>query len=470
MADRPSAAPSLTPSPPPESMEAGFRGALAVVILPTLNEEEGLARTLGELPFERFDEPGHRVQTLVIDGGSTDSTLEVARRWEIPVLHQTSRGKGGAMLEAIAWVHRLGIPFVVVLDADATYSPDRILPALELLRGGTDLVIGVRRPVWGPPSDLKDLVHRVGNLAMSYGASLLTRRPILDLCSGFWAVSTERFMELRVNQASFSVEAELVLKSIRSGLSIHQIPVDFRERVGQAKLRALRDGSRIIATILRQSRGSAPPGATRPVSRPVTVSWGRDLLSIGLALGLSGAVLDCGPSGAPEARRIAQYLRRSLPETRVRVDTGIPANSAAMIHSPARAGTPGYLATPPRSPLRVSLPAIGPDTSSRLDRPATVSIRSRERNMTIELPAETSLPLPGASPSIWSRSGAVQYSGTRPAGLSPSLLILSSRLNFHRDHQQATLLSANGFRFHEHPRNPEKATIPAPLPEPSPTM
>ena len=119
---------------------------------------------------------------------------------------------------------------------------DGSVPALELLARGTDLVIGVRHPVWGAPTDLKDLVHRVGNLVLSYSASLLSRRPILDLCSGFWGVSAQRFVDLGLDDATFAIEAELVLKSIRRGYSIHQIPVTYHERLGEAKLRALRDG------------------------------------------------------------------------------------------------------------------------------------------------------------------------------------------------------------------------------------
>ncbi len=138
----------------------------------------------------RFDEPSHQIRLLIVDGGSTDGTLDVARQAGVPVLTQVSRGKGGAMLEAVTQVRRLGVPYVVALDADATYPPDRILPALDLLQGGVDLVIGVRHPVWGAPHDLKDLIHRVGNVGLSFTASFLTRQSILDLCSGFWRVST----------------------------------------------------------------------------------------------------------------------------------------------------------------------------------------------------------------------------------------------------------------------------------------
>jgi len=430
-----------------------FRGVIAVVILPTLNEEEGLARTLGDLPLDRFNEPGQRIQPLIIDGGSTDGTLEVAREWGIPVLKQTSQGKGGAMLEAIAWVHQRGIPFVVVLDADATYPADRIFPALDLLRGGTDLVIGVRRPVWGPPNSLKDLVHRLGNVVMSYSASFLTRRPILDLCSGFWGVSTKRFAELGLDASSFAIEAQLVLRSIRRGHSILQIPVAYRERVGKAKLRALRDGSRILRTILQQARPSR-----RPAEKDrAPASWGRDLLSIGLALGSYGALVDCTPSEATEAQQVARYLQRNLPETRVRVGARASNNPSSPM-APTRVDPVGGSdAENSTSPLIVSMPSAGAAVG-KADA-VTVFIRSHRRQLTIELPSNTTEVLGEPPASLWSRSGGWRTSGLRHRARFPSLLVLTSRLNFQPERQQQTLLSANGFHVVEHP-----GARPEPLP------
>ncbi|MCI4373075.1 MAG: glycosyltransferase family 2 protein [Thermoplasmata archaeon] len=431
-----------------------FRGAFAVVILPTLNEEKGLARTLSELPLDRFNEPGQRVVPLIIDGGSTDGTLEVARQWGVPVLRQTSKGKGGAMLEAIAWVYRQKIPFVVVLDADATYPPDRILPTIDLLRGGTDLVIGVRRPVWGPPSDLKDLVHRVGNLVMSYTSSFLSRRTILDLCSGFWGVSTQRFMELGMDDQTFAIEAELVLKSIRRGLNLQQIPIHYRERLGTAKLRAVHDGGQILLAIFQNARPSPLPGTTDIAPAP----WGRDLLAIGLSLGISGAVVECAPTDAVEAADIARFLRRNLPETRVKVgsfDSGAGSNLPPVMDA---AGGPRGAP----SPLVVSLPsAVRRDADPRS---MTVSIRNHHRQLTIELPsAEPDHAAEEGSPGGWARAGGWMAASRPHRDRFPSLLVVTSRLNFERERQQETLLTANGFRLLERPAEKDELAPPRPL-------
>jgi hypothetical protein len=430
---------------------ARFHGAFAAVILPTLNEEKGLDRTVSELPLDRFNESGHRIVPVVIDGGSTDGTLDVARKWGIPVLKQTTKGKGGAMLEAIQWVHEQGIPYAVVLDADATYPPDRILPTLDLLRRGTDLVIGVRRPVWGPPSDLKDLVHRVGNLVMSYTSSLLSHRPILDLCSGFWGVSTERFMDLGLGDSTFAIEAELVLKSIRRGFSVQQIPVEYRERLGVAKLHAIRDGGQILLSIFQYAR--APPARSR--SGPSVAPWSRDILSIGLALGTPGVVVECAPSEAAEAIDLARFLERNLPETRVKVGR-FPSHTAT---PPPIGAPPAPSASPAPAPDPSSLLVSVPTAPTQLGDPRsmTVSIRNQRRQLTIELPSHGADPSEATSaPGAWARAGGWMGSSIPSRETFPSLLVVTNRLNFQVERQQQTMLAANG--FHAVPQVRSKAS------------
>jgi len=407
------------------------------VILPTLNEEEGLARTLAELQRQRLHGPGRRVEILVIDGGSTDRTLEVAREKGVPALRQVGRGKGAAVVETIDWVHAQGIPHAVVLDADATYPPDRVLDALDLLEQSADLVVGVRRPVRGPPIHFKEMIHRVGNIGLSYTASLLSRRTIFDLCSGFWGVSTERFVSLGLERSYFAIEAEMVLKALRQQLRVVQIPVEYRERVGKAKLHAFRDGSRILLTILRQ--GLSPyPRSEAPAAETPDLG---ELLSIGLITGSHGAVLECALSDSAAADRLATVLRRNFPETVVQVEPAGPPIEPSL--EPA---------TGP-APMMISVSTDGSSRSGA--RAVAVSIRSPRRQLTIELPSAGS-PSPskgnGRSPAAV-RSGAWAPVRPGPRGAwFPSLDVLTSRLSYDRIDQQRAMLSANGFRVVERAR------------------
>lgn len=396
----------------------------AVVVLPTLNEELGLDRTLSELPFDRFGDPSCRVEVVIIDGGSTDRTLEVAKKWGIPVLHQVSKGKGAAVLEAVEWVRRREIPYVIVLDADATYPPSAILPALNLLREGVDLVTGVRHPVGGPPRSLRDLVHRIGNVALSYAASVLGRRPILDICSGFWGVSTRRFAELGIGAAEFAIEAELVMKALSAGLDFAQIPIEYRDRLGTAKIHAARDGGEILLSIVRFApgrRGPAPPYRVPGVPS-------RQLLSIALIAELRHAILESPLKDLPMANRLGLLLYRSLPDANVRVRLSVaepPETDASRADSRA-------------STIFVALPAPGGMAGTP---PFTVAIRPRENEFTVRLaPAAT--------------RHRTRASGTRPRRSVPGhplgryraiLGAVTTRMDFDPIAQQAAILQANGF-------------------------
>lgn len=424
----------------PEGLTIGahLKGAQAVVILPTLNEADGLARTLDQLPFGQFQNPARRVEVLVIDGGSTDGTLDVARSRGIQVLRQTGRGKGDAVLEAIHWVYGLGVQHAVILDADATYPPDRILPTLDLLEGGADLVIGVRRPVWGPPRDGRDMVHRLGNLVFSFTASTLARRTILDLCSGFWGVSTESFASLEIVAARFAIEAELVLKSFARGYTVVQIPVDYRERIGIAKLRAFRDGARIMLAIIRFGRPARGPDEPAAVSGPLY----EQLLSIGVISGAPAALVRFSPPEAPEAGSGVRNPRPrpwdAHPTPASRSEGGVAESDLAGREG---AGAEG-------EEILVPLPPEEADIYPSRSGGVMVSIRSDRRQLTIALQTEhTAAGGPASIPeTAFSRSAAL---GTRehPARTyrSPSLEVLVSHLNFDQSERQRMLLEANGF-------------------------
>ena len=422
----------------PAELGARFRGARAVVILPTLNEERGLARTLSELSRQRLHAPDRRVEILIVDGGSTDGTLGVAAARGIPAVRQTGRGKGAAVLEAIYWVQSQRIPYAVVLDADSTYPPDRVLDALDLLEQSADLVVGIRRPVPTVPLGPREMVHRLGNIGLSYAASVLSRRTILDICSGFWGVSTDLMVSLNLEQASFAIEAELVLKAIHRQLRVVQIPIDYRDRIGEAKLRAVRDGARILLTILRHGRSHADRATPELAVAPES----GELLSIGLITGSRAAVLECASSDSAAASNLATVLRRNFPETVVQVESTEP--SVVSGRNP--------LVAPHPTPMVVSLTSAGSKDAHA--RAVAVSIGSRRRQLMIELPSALLLDAPEVDESsATARSGGWVVPGRATTHARfPSLEVLTSRLSYDRIDQQRTLLWANGFHAIERER------------------
>ena len=335
--------------------EPPFDGVDVAIVLPTLNESQGLLRTLSDLPLEQLtslaSENGTLVARLVVvDGGSTDGTVAIAQEHGIPVLRQVGRGKGQAIRQALDWLHTKRVKYAVVLDADFTYPGSMIPAVVHLLDSGSQLVVGVRQPVRSAKDDPREAVHRIGNGMLNLAASQLSGLPILDLCSGFWGVLVDAVPPLALETDGFEIEAELFTKSYRAGYTVTQIPIPYRERVGVAKLRALRDGARILLTSIRFGRRRLVSALQLP-----TRSILRDILSIAIVHGEDELVLIAHGSRRREAERIAASFRNSAPGARATVHP-----EDGLVPSVPLSVSPGLRETP----VVLTLPAVTPSGPS----------------------------------------------------------------------------------------------------------
>ena len=123
--------------------------ALAVLVIPALDEEASLADTLDRLPWNLYR------QVIVVDNGSRDRTAEIARSKGARVLEEPERGYGAACLRALPELPP-GIEAVVFMDADGSDEPSEAVLLLEpLYQGRADLVLGSRTLGRSEPGALK---------------------------------------------------------------------------------------------------------------------------------------------------------------------------------------------------------------------------------------------------------------------------------------------------------------------------
>ena len=367
---------NLPAGPPTISAEdaSQFRGIDVAIVLPALNEEEGLLHTLDDIPFSALRRSGWIVRPLVVDGGSTDRTLEIARERGVAVLHQRTRGKGAAIRETLAFLDRQNVRYAVFLDADFTYPGGAIPAVVELLVAGSQLAIGVREPVRPANDDAREFVHRLGNRILNLTASQLSGLPILDLCSGFWAVDVRAITPLNLETNGFEIEAELFTKACRAGYTLSQIPIPYRERLGIAKLHAVRDGVRILLTTIRHGRRSLVTDFSMPSPNRF-----RDLLTVAMMYQHTDYLLVADASRRVEAQQVARRIGAARPEKNVRIELvpgtrGRPervpgAPRAVTIQLPSVSGTgdpssPYALVHLPRSDRLI---AVGPASFSPRD-------------------------------------------------------------------------------------------------------
>jgi glycosyltransferase involved in cell wall biosynthesis len=219
------------------------------VVIPARNEAANIGWVLRRLPA-CVDE------VVLVDGRSTDGTVEIARevRPDIVVVTDTARGKGAALRQGFA---AASCDWVVMIDADGSMDPEEIELLVTGLAAGNDLARGSRFAHGGGTADIT-LVRRMGNAALLATANLLFGTLNTDLCYGFAAFRRQAVESLHLDADGFEIEAQFYLRATRSGLRICEVPsFEAPRRSGVSSLNAVRDGWRILGTILRE-RVAAP--------------------------------------------------------------------------------------------------------------------------------------------------------------------------------------------------------------------
>ncbi|MDK2916418.1 MAG: dolichol-phosphate hexosyltransferase [Euryarchaeota archaeon] len=218
------------------------------IFIPTLNE----APTIGEL-VKGFRERGFS-HILVMDGNSTDGTPDIARAAGAVVRTQTGRGKGNAIIEAVAIIDR---PYVLMLDGDGTYSPDDAERMLEPLGRGFDHVIGNR--LVNPERGAFTRLNHLGNQILNVMFRIAHGKDLSDILSGYRAFTLHSIRQMTLKEAGFEIETEMAVEAVRNGQRVTVVPVRYLARPGTVtKLNPFQDGLRIFSTIYRLAKMNNP--------------------------------------------------------------------------------------------------------------------------------------------------------------------------------------------------------------------
>ena len=206
---------------------------LLIIQVPCLNEEETLPATLADLPREI---PGFaRVEWLVIDDGSTDRTVEVAKACGVDhvVSHGCNRGLAAAYMTGLDTALRLGAHVIVNTDADNQYRADGIAGlTAPVLAGEADLVVG-ERPIEDIDefSRLKKVLQRLGTRVVRAFSGTEVR----DAASGFRAVSRDAALRLRVF-GRYTYTMETLVQAGWEGLRVASVPVNVNPKTRESRL------------------------------------------------------------------------------------------------------------------------------------------------------------------------------------------------------------------------------------------
>ena len=229
-----------------------------LVLLPCLNESAALGRTILRVQEEM---PSARI--VVIDNGSTDDSVEVAKGLNVQVMHQPLKGKGNAFRTGLISLDKNDAA-VLMIDSDDTYGLENVALAIDAIQErGYDMVVGTRKidttesSVLGEPFRLG---HVLGNKALSTLGQILHPAGIEDTLSG-WRVFSPRFLKSFPGGSSgFEIEAELNAHAYLLNSPVMNVEVSYRGRAegSNSKLNTYKDGFRILKTSLRFFRNDRP--------------------------------------------------------------------------------------------------------------------------------------------------------------------------------------------------------------------
>jgi glycosyltransferase involved in cell wall biosynthesis len=226
--------------------------SVLTVIIPAYNEEKTIGHVISgtaevltalNLPYE----------IIVVNDGSTDKTLLVASGYKVTVLsNKQNKGKGYCLRKALKFAQG---EIIVTLDSDGEHKPKEIPELLSALGEEVDVVSGSR--FLGGRSKVTSNLNLLGNLFFNAAIMVLTGRIITDSQTGF-RVARRSFLEkLNLESDGFDIETEIAVKSLMMGFGFKELPISIeRRKYSISKLKIIRDGTRILSTIVKSAISS----------------------------------------------------------------------------------------------------------------------------------------------------------------------------------------------------------------------
>lgn len=230
----------LTPALP--LVSSVYKSQKITVIIPCLNEEQGIEQVLRRMP-EFVD------QVIVVDNGSTDRTSDVAKSFGAEVIREPVRGYGRSYKKGFSCATG---DLIVTLDGDHSYPPDAISYLLEaFLHLDVDFLNASRFPVRDSRS--MSFKHKFGNWMLSLAMSVLYFRWVRDSQSGMWVFRRSILPLMRLESDGMAFSEEIKIEALKNrGIRFAELSIMYSSRLGEIKLNPWRDGLYNLFFLIRK--------------------------------------------------------------------------------------------------------------------------------------------------------------------------------------------------------------------------
>jgi len=242
------------------------------IVIPALNEEEAIENTIERCQTAVLEIKTHtiitEVQIVVVSDGSTDKTVEIAKRFtgiEL-IIFEKNRGYGAAI--KAGWELAQG-DYLAFLDADGTCDPRYFKQMCQTIEAeNADVVIGSRM---GRKSKMPT-VRRFGNILFALLLKFLSKKQLTDSASGMRVVRKASLNQLLPLPDGLHFTPAMSARVLMDQhLKIVEIEMEYKERIGNSKLRVLQDGVRFLRIILSTALYIRPSSISIPISFVISV-------------------------------------------------------------------------------------------------------------------------------------------------------------------------------------------------------
>jgi glycosyltransferase involved in cell wall biosynthesis len=226
----------------------GLESVELTVLMPCLDEAETLAICVDKAAGFLRDH-GVVGEIVIADNGSTDGSQDIAREHGARVVDVPVRGYGAALMGGIEAARGR---YVIMADADDSYDFTALMPFLEKLRDGWQLVMGNRFAGGIAPGAMPPLHRYLGNPVLTGIGNVLFRSPVRDFHCGLRGFEAEAMRGLGLRTTGMEFASEMVVKASLTGMRITEVPTTLSPdgRTRPPHLRSWRDGWRHLRFLL----------------------------------------------------------------------------------------------------------------------------------------------------------------------------------------------------------------------------
>ena len=218
------------------------------VVIPALNEKDGIKQTIQAIPKDQLEDMGYEVQILVVDNASDDGTGKLARKAGAEVVFEPKRGYGSAF--KAGFNHARG-DIIVTADADATYPVEDIPRLVNILEErNLEFLTTDRFALMN--NGVMSRRNKAGNAILTLTMKTLFRVNIKDSQSGMW-VFRKGLLDKLVLKSNTPLSQELKIEACHfAKCRWAEIPIEYRYRSGKAKLGGWKVGAGNLLDLLRK--------------------------------------------------------------------------------------------------------------------------------------------------------------------------------------------------------------------------